>query len=235
MELIKDIWTKKDYQEYVKYLISLKNDKNKTFSEKLIFTKYEILGLKIPQERDIAKLIVKGNYQNFLDVAEFKYYEEIMIYGFVIAYTKDLNIIDKYLDKYISLVDNWSLCDSFTSSLKILKKNNKYFNKAKKLALSNKEYQIRVGLTIILFQYVNENNLKEIFYILDNLKLDTYYVNMAASWLLCDLFIKQRKETLEYIKHTKINDFTFNKFISKCRDSYRVSKEDKEFLKTLKK
>ena len=235
MNLTKELWTKKEYQEYVKYLISLKDDKNKKFSEKLIFTKYEILGLKIPQERDIAKLIVKGNYQSFLDVAELKYYEEIMIYGFVIAYTKDLNILDKYLDKYISLVDNWSLCDSFTSSLKILKKNNEYFNKAKKLALSNKEYHIRIGLTIILFQYVNENNLEEIFNILDNLKLDTYYVNMAAAWLLCDLFIKHRDETLEYIKHTKVNNFIFNKFISKCSDSYRVSKEDKKYLKTLKK
>jgi 3-methyladenine DNA glycosylase AlkD len=157
-----------------------------------------------------------------------------MIYGFVIAYSKDIKIVDKYLDKYISLIDNWSLCDSFSSSLKILKKYD-YFNKAKDLSLSNKEYQIRVGLTIILFQYINENNLKEIFNILDNLKLDTYYVNMAASWLLCDLFIKYRNDTLEYIKHTKVNDFIFNKFISKCRDSFRVSKKDKDFLKTLKK
>ncbi len=235
MNLTQELWTKELYQEYVKYLISLKDDKNKEFSKKLISTKYEILGLKIPQERDIAKLIVKGNYESFLDIAELKYYEEIMIYGFVIAYTKDINILDKYLDKYISLVDNWALCDSFTSSLKILKKNNDYFNKAKELSLSNKEYKIRVGLTIILFQYVNENNLKEIFNILDNLKLDTYYVNMAAAWLLCDLFIKHRNETLKYIKHTKVNNFIFNKFISKCNDSYRVSKSDKEYLKSLKK
>lgn len=234
MQLIKDIWTKDDYQEYVKYLTSIKDEKNKLFSEKLIFTKYEILGIKIPIQKDIAKQIVKGNYQEFLKNTKFKYQEEVMIYGFVIAYSKDIKIVDKYLDKYISLIDNWSLCDSFSSSLKILKKYD-YFNKAKDLSLSNKEYQIRVGLTIILFQYINENNLKEIFNILDNLKLDTYYVNMAASWLLCDLFIKYRNDTLEYIKHTKVNDFIFNKFISKCRDSFRVSKKDKDFLKTLKK
>lgn len=234
MQLIKDIWTKDDYQEYVKYLTGLKDEKNKTFSEKLIFTKYEMLGIKIPIQKDIAKQIVKGNYQEFLKNTKFKYQEEVMIYGFVIAYSNDIKIVDKYLDKYISLIDNWSLCDSFSSSLKILKKYD-YFNKAKDLSLSNKEYQIRIGLTIILFQYINENNLKEIFNILDNLKLDTYYVNMAASWLLCDLFIKYRNDTLEYIKHTKVNDFIFNKFISKCRDSFRVSKKDKDFLKTLKK
>ncbi len=58
---------------------------------------------------------------------------------------------------------------------------------------------------------------------------------MAAAWLLCELFIKYRNETLEYIKHTKVNNFIFNKFISKCNESYRVSNEDKKYLKSLKK
>ena len=235
MNFIKSIWTKEDYQEYVKYLVSLKNEKNKLFSEKLISTKYEILGLKIPNQREIAKEISKGNIKSFLSFNEYRYHEEVMIALFVLAYSKDINLLNEYLDKYISYIDNWSLCDSFTSSLKYLRNNEDYFNKFKDYSKSSDEYKVRFAITSILFIYIDDKHTDEIFNIIDQVNIDKYYVNMAISWLLCELFIKQRNKTIKYIKHTKINDFTFNKFISKCCDSYRVSKSDKEFLKTLKK
>ena len=59
---------------------------------------------------------------------------------------------------------------------------------------------------------------------------DEYYVNMAIAWLVCELMIYNRNKTLKYLGHHKLNKFTINKAISKCRDSYRVSKEDKELL-----
>jgi hypothetical protein len=62
-----------------------------------------------------------------------------------------------------------------------------------------------------------------------------YYVNMINAWLICELFIKKREETIEFLKDNKLNKFTINKAISKCRDSYRVSKEDKEMLLKFKK
>ena len=66
MELTQQLWTKELYQEYVNYLIALKDEKNKIFSEKLIFTKNEILGIKLPILRDIGKKISKGDYKSFL-------------------------------------------------------------------------------------------------------------------------------------------------------------------------
>ena len=66
----------------------------------------------------------------------------------------------------------------------------------------------------------------------DNLFNETeYYVNMAMAWLLCECFIKQKAKTISYLQNHKLNKFTINKMISKCCDSYRVSKEDKEYLK----
>ncbi len=235
MKLIKDIWTKDDYQEYVKYLISLKDEKNKIFSEKLIFTKYEILGIKLPILRDIAKQISKGDYKSFIKYNKYKYHEENLIRSFVIAYSKDLDILDKYLDECDKYIDNWSSCDSLTSSLKYIKNNDEFFNKFKEFACSNYEYKVRVGVTAMLFNYVDDNHIDEILKTIDKVIVDTYYVNMALAWLLNVCFIKERNKTLEYLKHTKINNFTFNKFISKCRDSFRVSQSDKDFLKTLKK
>ena len=235
MELIKDIWSKLDYQEYVKYLISLTDEKNKAFEEKLIYTKYEILGIKLPILRDIGKQIAKGDYKSFIKYNDYKYHEENLIRSFVIAYSKDLNILNEYLDECDKYIDNWSSCDSLTTTLKHIKKHDEFFNKFKDFATSNLEYKVRVGITGMLFNYVDDKHIDEILKTIDNVKLDTYYVNMANAWLLNVCFIKQREKTLKYLKHSKINDFTFNKFISKCRDSYRVSKTDKEFLKTLKK
>ena len=74
-------------------------------------------------------------------------------------------------------------------------------------------------------------DLTEIFDIIDSLQNEKkYYVNMAVAWLMCELMIKNRIQTLKYLENHKLNDFTINKTISKCRDSFRVSKEDKEFL-----
>ena len=235
MKLTLELWTKDDYQEYVKYLISLKDEKNKIFSERIIFTKNEILGIKLPILRDIAKQISKGDYKSFLKYNKYKYHEEILIYLFVVAYSKNLDILKDCLDECDKYIDNWSSCDSLTSSLKHIKNNDEFFNKFKEFACSNSEYKVRVGVTGILFNYVDDNHIDEILKTIDKVSLDTYYVNMAVAWLLNVCFIKERTKTLEYLKHTKINNFTFNKFISKCRDSFRVSQSDKDFLKTLKK
>ena len=112
----------------------------------------------------------------------------------------------------------------------IKNKEQEYINLAKEYLKSKEEFIRRIGVRI-LFNYTEKEDLTEIFNIIDSLYAEEkYYVNMAISWLMCELIIKNREQTLEYLKHHKLNDFTINKTISKCRDSYRVSKEDKEFL-----
>ena len=88
-------WTKETYQEYINYLISLKEEKYKEFNQKLITSKYEILGIRLPIIRKIAKQISKTNYKDFLKYTKSKYYEEVMIEGLVISTIKDELIFDK--------------------------------------------------------------------------------------------------------------------------------------------
>ena len=229
-------WDKGEYNNYIKYLISLKEDDYKEFSKKLINTKYEMLGIRLPKLRSIAKEILKGNYQEYLKYNNPIYYEEVMIKGFVIAYSKEESILEKHLYEQIDNIDNWSLCDSFCNSLKlIIKGKEKYFDTFKDLTKSSKEYNVRVGLITILNNYVDGDHIDEIYNILDNIKLDTYYVNMANAWLLCECFIKQRDKTVVYLNKSKLNKYSFNKGIQKCIESYRVSKDDKDYLRTIKK
>ena len=229
------IWNKETYQEYINYLISIKENKYKEFHTKLCFTKYEILGIRLPIIRQIAKEISKTNYEDFLKLTKSKYYEEVLIEGLVISTIKDESVFDKYFNKYITKIDNWGICDSFCNSLNIVIKNpTKYFNLCKKLSLSNEEFISRVGLIIILNYFIKQEYLKDIFNILDSITSDKYYINMAQAWLICELYIYYPQETEKYLKNNKLNNFTHNKSISKIRESYRITKEKKDYLNTLK-
>lgn len=225
-------WNKETYKEFVKYLMSLQDVKYKEFHSSLVLnSKYEIIGIRLPVMRDIAKTIAKGDIEEFFKYAQDKYYEEVMIQGLVISHIKDEEAFYKYFKKHITKIDNWALCDSFCSSIKIVRKHGeKYFNEAIKMSLDDEEFISRVGLIIILDHFISKENLNTIFYTLNKIKSDKFYINMAEAWLVCEMYIKYPKETLKFIKKNNLNKFTQNKAISKIHDSYRVSREEKEML-----
>ena len=232
-----DSWNKEKYKKFIKYLVYLQDKKYKEFHSSLVLnSKYEMIGIRVPIMRDIAKKIANNNIEEFLQYVEDKYYEEIMIEGFVISHIKDEKIFYKYFNNYIVKIDNWALCDSFCNSIKIVRKfENKYFEEALKLSLNKKEFISRVGLVIILNHFISKNNLNDIFETLNKIQSDKFYINMAEAWLVCELYIKFPKETKMFIKNNNLNKFTQNKAISKINDSYRVSKKEKEDLKLLRK
>lgn len=233
-KLIKEKWMEKEYLEYVDYLKSLSDKTYKEFHSKLTTTKYEILGIRVPIQRKIAKVISKGDIVSFLECSKNHYYEEVLIKGFVLGNIKEKEVLLKYLEDYVSLIDNWAINDGFCNSLKIVLKDKEFwFSYFKEYLRSKEEFRVRVGLIVFLSFYVEEDYLEKIFSLIDDIMLDKYYVNMGIAWLLCECFTKYPNKTLKYLLKSKINTFTFNKTISKIRDSYRVSKDDKEYLKTL--
>lgn len=233
--MITNTWNKKSYQEYLEYLLKIKEEEYKKFHSKLCFTKYEILGIRVPKLREIAKKISKTNIEDFLRLCESNYYEEVFIEGLVISQIKDEELFLNYFYKYIEKIDNWGICDSFCNSLKIVNNNpNKYFQIATSLSLKESEFISRIGLIIILNFFVKEEYIKDIFNILNTINSDKYYVNMAQSWLVCELYIKYPSYTEEFLLDNNLNNFTHNKSISKIRESYRISKEKKDYLNTLK-
>jgi len=233
--MIPNIWNKDTYKDYINYLISIKEIKYKDFSNKLTTSKYPMLGIRLPILRNIAKDISKTNIIDFLELNTDTYFEEVMIYGFVIQYLDEENFY-KYFKIFIDKIDNWSICDSCCMSFKkhIKKNKNKYFKEIKKLVKSKKEYYVRVSLVLLLNNYVEEEYLDDIKDILNNINTDKYYINMAASWLVCELMIKYPEYTKELLKSKTFTKDIQNKAISKIRDSFRVKKEDKDKVNTYK-
>ena len=234
MNLIKDIWTEDDKVEFISYLESLKDEEKVSWTKNTINTNMNVLAIKSPILKDIIKQILKGNYISFLDLKINDYYENTIINGGVICKIKDFDIMKKYLDNYVKSIDNWASCD--TLSFNVKGKEDKFLSLSKKYIKSKKPFVRRVGI-IILFHFLDKKDyLDEIFEILNSFyNEDNYYVNMVNAWILCECFIKNREETLKFLNNNKLNKFTINKMISKCRDSFRVSKEDKEFLLKYKK
>ena len=88
--------------------------------------------------------------------------------------------------------------------------------------------------TKIIYNYLDKKYLNQIFEMCETVNNDAYYVKMAKAWLVSFCFMKYRNETFEFLKKKTLDKFTHNKAISKCRDSYQVSNEDKELLKMLR-
>ena len=234
--MISKIWNKENYFEFINYLNSLKDEEYKKFHSSLVLnSRYEMIGIRLPMMRKIAKEISKTNIEEFLKYSQNEFYEEIMIQGLVISYIKDEKIFYSYFKSHVNKIDNWALCDTFCNSIKIVKNyEEKYFSVATDMCLEKEEFISRTGLVIILSHFISEKNLDIIFNTLNKIKSDKFYINMAQAWLICELYIKHPKETLCFLQHNSLNKFTHNKAISKIHDSYRVSQKDKEFLNSLR-
>ena len=226
MELIKEKWNNKHIEELNQYLESIGRPEKMDFTIKTINTKMKVLAIPIPELRKIANQIYKGNYISFLDAFNNKYYENTIINAILINNIKDIKTKKYYISKL--KIDNWSTVDILKFNIK--NQEQEYLNLAKEYLKNKEEFVRRIGVRI-LFNYTENEDLTEIFDIINSLQNEEkYYVNMAVAWLMCELMIKNRNQTLKYLEKHRLNDFTINKTLSKCRDSFRVSNEDKELL-----
>ena len=233
MNLTKETWTKKDYEDFINYLFSIKDEKYKEFQQKIIPNK-NIIGIRTNILKKIAKKIYEGNYEEFINLLKNTYYEENILYGLILTNIKDINILIPYLNKYILIIDNWASCDLTISNLKIVKNNKEIFlNFILNNINNNYPYARRFCYVLLLNYYIEKEYLNKIFK-LCNIKNKDYYVNMSIAWLISLCYIKYKKETLNYLNNNKLNKFTHNKSIQKIIESNQIQKEEKEILKTLK-
>lgn len=229
MELVRNNWKDIDILEFQRYLEGYENKDKIQWTANLLKTDLPVLAIKTNILKDIAKKIHKGNYLEFLDLNIWEYYENTAINGFLISKIKDFDVMKKYLDIYSAQADNWATCDLLSFNVK--NNEDKYFDLVLEYIKSDKPFVRRIGMSILFNFISNINFVDKIFRLLDSFeKEEHYYVNMMNAWLLCECFVKQREKTLKYLQNNKLNKFTINKAIQKCRESYRVSKEDKELL-----
>lgn len=235
MELTKTKWYESDRLIFLTCLNSFQQKEKETWSRNILNTKLELLCIPTKTIYQIATEIYKGHYQSFLELKIFNNYESIAIYGKILSLIKDFDEMLFYLNPYIYVMENWAHVDLLSFHINPSNKE-KFLELSYEYLKSDQTFIRRLGL-MILFQMVkDETILPIIFHRLHALNQESeYYVIMMAGWLLSECIILYRNQTLEFISHTKdLNQKIVNKGIQKCRESRRLTQQEKDRLLSYK-
>ncbi len=238
MDYVKQNWTSKEQKELKCTLQQMAEPKYKEFNEKIVKGKLKMLGIRIPVLRKIAKEIVKGNFKEFIKTCIPVYHEELLLLGIVIASSDmEYNDFKMEMNDFVKRIENWAACDTFCSSIKkqINKNKKEYWNDMTLYLRSKNDWIVRVALVSMLQYYLEEDYIKKVLQRCDSIKSEFYYVKVAQAWLIAEAYIKCKQQTIVYLKKSSLDKWTFNKAIQKICESNRVSIEEKEELKKLKK
>lgn len=235
MELTKLVWKKEDIKAFQTFLtLQGKGEQSANREQKIVNTNLPCLAVPSQTINNLISKIAQGNFISFLDLWIWQYHANTTIIGGLICRIDDFDLQKKYLDKYISYADNWATIDCLKFKFNNKNKQN-YLEYAQQLSKSQYIFGRRLALILCLKLCNDDAFCNQIFDIANSFFEETeYYVNMANAWLCAELFIKHRQKTLEFLKKHNLNKFTINKMISKCRDSFRVTSQDKEFLLSYK-
>ena len=192
-----------------------------------------IIGVRVPQIRNLAKDLTKEEIDSFLDDLPHYYQEENMLHAILLSNIKDVNEALERLNAFLPYVDNWAVCD--TIKPKAFKKNDKrIIEEIRKWIASSHTYIARYGIVALFTFFMDDNYEKDYLDLPLTAISDDYYVNMAIAWFYQVALVKHYDDAVVYLETNRLNDFVHNKTISKCHDSYRLSNEIKEYLKTLR-
>lgn len=225
-------------EEIRKQLESLAEPDFQQFTAKLIpnIPSEKILGVRLPKLRKIAKKIAKDHAEEYLKTASDQSYEEIMLQGMVIGYLKeDLEKIQAKTARFVKKIDNWSVCDSFCSGLKITKNHKEeMWQFIQPYLKDQRTYYIRFGIVMMIFYFIEETYLEDVLKKLDQIQQSDYYVKMAEAWAVSICYVRFPQRTLQYLKENGLDDFTYNKSLQKIIESQKTDPETKRMIRSLK-
>lgn len=192
------------------------------------------IGVRVPEVRKLAKKLIKENEgETFLEELPHQYYDENMLHGLLLSEMKDYESCVTKVDEFLPYVDNWAVCDIM--SPKILGKNKAaLINKIMEWSASEKTYTCRFGLEMLMTFFLDDDFKAEYLEIPASVHSEEYYVQMMVAWFFATALAKQWDEAVKYLENQRLDVCVHNKTIQKARESLRISQEQKEYLKTLK-
>lgn len=217
-------------------LLKVKDDKYKEFQAKLVpnIDPDTILGVKTPEMRQIAKDIFNSKEKDaFLKDLPHKYYEENLVHFFIISMIKDFDECIREVETFLPYVDCWPVSDQATP--RSFKKNHaKLLPYIKKWIKSKHLYTSRFGIRMLMNEFLGDEFKDEYAKLVASVKSDEYYLKMMVAWYFATALAKNYDETIKYIEERKLDDWVLKKTIQKAVESYRVTDEHKEYLKSFR-
>lgn len=245
-----------------KKLVEMTEEKYRDFSAALIpgLKEGEMLGVRLPALRKYAKELSRGDWRGELSYQEDLYFEETMLRGMILGYAcEEIDELFWYLRDFIPRIQNWSVCDSVCNGLKLARRYpERTWEFLEPYLASEKEYEVRFGLIMLLCHFVKMGEGKEkvsrkreitrrdlegkeekgrylegILKVLDREFTQGYYAQMAAAWLLAELFVVYPVRTLRGLLELRLDTFTRKKAFQKIRESRIPDGEAKGYIKEL--
>lgn len=206
------------------------------FHAKLMPTidKETVIGVRTPMLRAYAKKFGKtADAVTFLEVLPHKYYEENNLHGLLIEQIKDYPACIAAIERFLPYVDNWATCDMI--ALRTMKKHlDVFIQEVYRWMASDHPYIVRFGIGMLMRYYLDEQFKPEYPEKVAKIKSDEYYVNMMRAWYFATALAKQYDQILPYLEEKKLDTWTHNKTIQKAVESYRITPEQKRYLRTLR-
>ena len=222
-----------------KELFKLQDVKYGEFQKKLIPTvdPEKIIGIRTPDLRKLAKRLYKecdaDVLKTFLGDLPHEYFDENQLHAFLISGEKDFDKCIEEVEAFLPYIDNWATCDQL--SPKVFKKNkDRLLLHVREWLKSDRTYTIRFAIGMLMEHFLNEDFDPEYPEMVAKIRSGEYYVNMMIAWYFATALAKQYDTAIRYIEEQKLDVWTHNKAIQKARESYRITPEQKVYLKTLK-
>ena len=220
----------------VSELFQLQDLKYKEMQKSIIPTvdQSRIIGVRTPALRDMAKRLYKsGDYGEFLRDLPHGYFDEDQLHAFIISLEKDFDKCMEEVERFLPFIDNWATCDQL--SPKVFKKDpERLLPHIRAWLGSGRTYMIRFGVGMLMEHFLGDNFSTEYADMVAEIESDEYYVNMMRAWYFATALAKQYDAVIPYIEEKRLDDWTHNKAIQKSIESYRITDEQKQYLRTLK-
>lgn len=192
------------------------------------------IGVRTPELRKYAKeLIHSNNYSSFLKELPHTYFDENQLHAFLLSEINDFDTCISSINEFLPYVDNWATCDQM--SPKIFKKHHsKLYSSIKRWIKSSDTYTIRFGIRMLMNHFLDDDFQEEYLDLICQIHSSEYYVNMMIAWYFATALAKQYEATITFLEEKRLNSWVHNKTIQKAIESYRITPEQKKYLKQLK-
>ena len=193
-----------------------------------------IIGVRTPELRKMAKQWGSAeDIGTFLDDLPHAFFEENQLHAFIVSGMKDYGECVRALNRFLPYVDNWATCDQMSPRV-FRKHRTELPEEIGKWTGSAEPYTVRFGVGMLMEHYLDEDFDMKYPEAVAAVRSEEYYVNMMIAWYFATALAKQYEAVLPYIENQRLDEWTHNKAIQKAVESFRITPEQKEYLKTLK-
>ncbi len=216
-------------------LLDMQDLTYRDFSAKLLPTisRENIIGVRLPLLRRYAKeLAGAAQAEAFMHELPHKYLEENHLHSFLIGQMRDTDACYAALEAFLPFVDNWAVCDSLRP--KALQNDRERLNRKIRVYLQSEHpYTVRFAIELLMLYYLDEYFSPDYLALVASVQSEEYYVNMMIAWYFATALAKKWKAALPYLEQHRLPDWVHQKTVRKAIESYRITPEQKAYLRTL--